>query len=170
MRLPVALTLAALVACSPKEQPATPSAADALADAAKAKALPAEHYVSPTEKFELTLPGAWTGHYAVAERKDTTAGARLAIDFRFKPDSGSKAPPLTAIVIRVFPKKVWDAAIAKNGAPPAAFLGERPGEVFALLLPSSNPYPPNSAEAPIYDRMIISLSQGGQQVHIAFKP
>jgi hypothetical protein len=163
-----ALAVTAL-GCGAKEQ-APSSAADALADAAAAKSLPVEHYVSPTEKFDLTLPGAWTGRYRATERKDTTAGARLAIDFKFVPDSGSKAPSLTAVVVRIIPRKAWDANAAKGARPPGAKIGEIGDDVYVLALPESNPYPTNSPEAPIYDRLIISIAQGGQQIHVTARP
>jgi predicted small lipoprotein YifL len=162
-----ALTLAG---CGGKGEPAPPSAADALADAAATKTIPAEHYVSPTEKIDISLPGAWTGHYRATEMKDTTAGARLAIDFKFLPDSGSKAPSITAMVVRIFPRKAWDALVAKGGNQIGAKFGERGDDIFVLSLPASNPYPAGSAEAPIYDRLIISIAQGGQQVHVTPVP
>lgn len=163
-------TAALLVACKGKEEPAPPSAADALASAAAAKTLPAEHYVSPTEKFDLALPGIWKGKYTVQEKKDTISGARLAVEFRFKPDSGSKAPPMLLMTLRIVPQKSWDAALAAGGRPTGAKIGERPGEVFVLALPSANPYPASLPEAAQYDQLIISIAQGGQQVHITATP
>jgi hypothetical protein len=167
--LTAALAVTAL-ACKGKEQPAKQTAADALATAAATKTLPAEHYVSPTEKFDLALPGVWTGKYRATEKKDTTMGARLAVEFKFIPDSGSKAPSLTLMTMRILPKKTWDAMVAKGGVAMGAKIGERADEVFVLSLPAGNPYPAGSPEAPAYDNLIISIAQGGQQVHITTRP
>lgn len=163
------LATVAAIACSGKGSDAKPpSAADALADAAAAKTMPTEKYVSPTSQFDLTLPGVWTGKYRVTEKKDTTAGAHLAAEFIFIPDSGSKAPPRTLMTLRLFSRAAWEAT-AKRGRPIGTKLGERGDEVFALSLPESNPYPPGSPEAPAYDLLIISIAQGGQQVHLTFR-
>jgi hypothetical protein len=172
LKYPVLVTALAVtaLACKGKEQPAVQTPADALAAAAATKSLPAEHYVSPTEKFDLALPGAWTGKYRATEKKDTTMGARLAVEFKFIPDSGSKAPSLTLMTMRIVPKKTWDALVAKGGAALGAKIGERGDEVFVLSLPSANPYPATSPEAPAYDNLIISIAQGGQQVHITTRP
>jgi hypothetical protein len=158
------------LACKGKEQPAPPTADAALATAAATKNLPAEHYVSPTEKFDISLPGVWTGKYRATEKKDTTMGARLAVEFKFIPDSGSKAPSLTLMTLRIVPKKAWDAMVAKGGAAMGAKIGERADEVFVLSLPSANPYTASSPEAPAYDNLIISIAQGGQQVNITTRP
>lgn len=166
-RLTVLFLVASALACSGKtETPAPPNAADAIADAAAAKTMPTEKYVSATSGFDLTLPGVWTGKYNATERKDTTAGAHLAVEFKFVPDSGSKAPSLTLMTLRAFSRKAWDKATIPGSRPVGAKIGERGDEIFALSLPESNPYPPNSAEAPAFDRLIISLSVGGQQVHL----
>ena len=172
LRYPVLVTAIAVtaLACKGKEQPAPQTAADALAAAAATKTLPAEHYVSPTEKFDLALPGVWAGKYRATEKKDTTMGARLAVEFKFLPDSGSRAPSMTLMTLRIVPKKAWDAMIARGGAAMGAKIGERGDEVFVLSLPSANPYPAGSPEAPAYDNLIISIAQGGQQVHITTRP
>lgn len=163
------LAAAAVLACGGSGDAGPPRTADeALADAAAAKSLPVERYVSPTAGFDLTLPGVWTGRYRAMEKKDTTAGAHLAVEFRFLPDSGSKAPSLTLMTLRVFSRAAW--AKASDPTPIGAPLGERGDDVFVLSLPHENPYPPTSREAPAYDRLIISLSQGGQQVHLTPHP
>ncbi len=166
--IPVFTIALALAACSGKGSDATPqppSATDALAAAAAAKSLPAEKYVSATAGFDLTLPGAWTGRYRAEEKKDTTAGARLGVEFKFVPDSGSAAPSLTLMTVRIFTKAAWEVA-TRRGVPVGSKLAERGDDVFVLSLPQSNPYPPASREAPQYDQLIISIAQGGQQVHL----
>ncbi|MCC7194373.1 MAG: hypothetical protein IT356_02330 [Gemmatimonadaceae bacterium] len=169
-RTPLFFTAAVLLGCSgPKDATPARTADEVLADAAAAKSLPPEKYVSPTAGFDLSLPGAWTGRYRATEQKDSTFGSHLAIDFRFVPDSGSRAPSLTLVTIRVFSKAAW-AKVSALPAPIGAVLGERGDDVFVLSLPRENPYPASSPEAPIYDRLIISLAQGGQQVHLSPHP
>ena len=165
--LPAAFAVLALAACSGQTSDASPpAAATAGAPAADAKPLPEERYASTTAGFDLTLPGIWTGRYRTMERKDSTMGSRLAVDFKFVPDSGSKAPSLNLMTLRIFPRAVWDKLASRPGGPVGSKLGERGNDIFVLSLPQSNPYPPNSPEAPIFDKLIISLAQGGQQVHL----
>ena len=94
----------------------------------------------------------------------------LGVEFRFIPDSGSKAPSLTLMTLRIVPRKTWDALVAKGGRAPGVKIGERGDDVFVLSLPEGNPYPPASPEAPMYDQLIISIAQGGQQVHVTTRP
>jgi hypothetical protein len=165
---PAALAAVLLIACSgkgaEKARPATGT--EAIAEVVAAKSLPTEKFVSTTAGFDLELPGVWHGRYRAEEKKDTTAGAQLAVDFKFVPDSGSRAPSLNLMTVRVFPRAAWEAASKRPGRPVGVKIGENAKQVFTLSLPESNPYPPQSPEAPAYDRLIISVAQGGQQVHL----
>jgi hypothetical protein len=157
--------LAAVAACSKPADSGPRTAADALADAAATKTLPAETYVSPTLGVDVMLPGAWKGRYRAVERADTTLGARSAIEFIFVPDSGSKLPPRPMMTIRVFPKSAW-AKVSKATAPIGDTLATRGDDVYVLSLVHENPYPATAPEAPVFDRMMISIAQGGRQVHV----
>ena len=170
-RLSLCLAAAALntLACSGKEAAPPPSGAEAIAQVAAAKSLPAEKYSSPTSGFDLQLPGIWKGRYRALERADTLAGARTAIEFRFVPDSGSKAPSLTLMTIRIFPKAAWAVASKRVGRPIGGVIGESAKDVFVLSLPEGNPYPAASPEAPEFDKLIISIAQGGQQIHLTIR-
>lgn len=165
-RIVFPLAAAALLACGGKDKAAPPTAEDALADVAAAKTLPPEVYVSPVSGFDLSLPGVWKGRYRALERSDTTDGGRTTVDFKFLPDSGSKAPSQNALTIRIFSRAAWQAMEKRTGRPFGARIAERGDDVFLIFLPESNPYPPGSPEAPVFDRLIISLSLGGQQVHL----
>ena len=157
----------ALIACSGKTETARPkTGAEAIAEVTAAQTLPAEVFTSTTAGFDLQLPGVWKGRYRAGERKDTTAGARLAIDFTFVPDSGSKAPSLGLITVRIFSKAAWAAASKRPGGPIGSKLAESDKDVYVISLPDSNPYPAASKEAPVFDKLIISIAQGGQQVHL----
>lgn len=157
----------ALAACSGgSDTPEPPSASAAIATAAADQALPQERYVSPTSGFDLTLPGVWKGHYLAEEKTDTTAGARTGIEFKFVPDSGSRAPSFTLMTVRIFSKAAWEKSKNRTSGPVGSVLAERGDDVFALSLPRENPYNPGTPEAIMYDRLIISIAQGGQQVHL----
>jgi len=162
------LAAAALIGCSDKDagtaRPAT--GADAIAEVAAAKSLPPEKFVSTTAGFDLELPGVWRGHYIASEHADSTRGARLVVEFKLLPDSGSKAPRHTLMTVRVYNAGGWAILSKKPGRPVGTKVGERGEDVFVLSIPEANPYPATSPEAPVFDRLIISLSQGGQQVHL----
>lgn len=164
--LVLSLALGALACGSSKEKPEPPNAADALAKVSAAKSMPVEKYVSATAGFDLTLPGIWTGHYRAEEKRDTTAGARLGVEFKFKPDSGSTAPSLSLIVVRIFPRKAWDALNAPGPSQIGQKIGEKGDDVFVLSLAGSNPYPGGTKEAEKFDELMISIAQGGQQLHL----
>jgi hypothetical protein len=163
-----ALAALSLIGCSGKdaETPRPATGTEAIAEVKAASSLPAEKYVSTTAGFDLELPGVWRARYRAEEKSDNTAGARLRVDFKFVPDSGSKAPSHTLMTVRVFSKAAWEAAKKKPGESIGSPLGESAKDVFVLSLPSSNPYPTASPEAPLFDKLIISLSAGGQQVHL----
>lgn len=170
LRVPAQVAAAFIAAtafgCSPAAEQKPSSAEEALLDAAAARNMPTEKYVSPTGGFDITLPGVWTGRYRVEERPDTTDGARTAVIFRFVPDSGSRAPSHLLLTVRIMPRAALDATSKRLGRPYGAVIGERGTDVFVVLLPEANPYPATSAEAPVYDRLIISIAQGGQQIHV----
>jgi hypothetical protein len=163
----VASAALVLIACSGKsDAPRPATGAEAIAEVAAAKSLPPETFTSTTAGFDLQLPGLWKGRYRAGERKDTTAGAHLAVEFKFVPDSGSKAPSFTLITIRIFTKAAWAAAGKRPGGPIGQKLAETEKDVYVISLPESNPYPPASKEAPEFDKLVISIAQGGQQVHL----
>jgi hypothetical protein len=163
--------LVAAIACGKAADSGTPQAKaptgkEILADVAASKSLPPEHYASPTAGFDLTLPGVWAGHYRAQEVKDTTDGAHLGVLFRFLPDSGSRAPQETLMTLRVFSQRAWKAAIRPGSLPIGSVLAERGDDVFVLSLPRENPYPTGTAEALGYDRLLISIAQGGKQIEL----
>lgn len=171
-RAALALLVAAL-ACGKSADsgpPRPPSAADVLAEVEAAKSLPTDRYVSTTAGFDLDLPGIWKGRYRPEERRDTTSGARLEVLFNFVPDSGSKAPSFSLMTMRIFTRAAWKAASPPGSLPIGSVVGESGDDVFVLSLPHANPYPTGSPEAAAYDRLIISIAQGGQQVHLTPHP
>lgn len=167
-----ALAAVLLIACSDKSRenarPAT--GAEAIAQVAAAKSLPPEIFTSTTAGFDLQLPGVWKGRYRAGERRDSTAGARLAVEFKFVPDSGSKAPSLMLISIRIFSKAAWAAASKRPGDPIGRALAESAKDVYVISMTPANPYPTGSKEAPEFDKLMISIASGGQQVHLTPRP
>ena len=166
-QIPATLAAFLLIGCSGKsDAPRPATGAEAMAEVAAAKTLPAETYTSTTAGFDLQLPGVWKGRYLAGERIDTTGGARLTVEFKFVPDSGSKAPSLTLMTVRIFSKAAWAAASKRPGAPIGSKLAESAKDVYIIALPASNPYAAGTKEAPEFDKLIISIAQGGQQVHL----
>jgi len=168
--LSVFATGLALAACSGgSDTPEPPSASAAIATAVADQSLPTETYVSPMARFDLTLPGVWKGRYIAEEKNDTTAGAHTGVEFKFVPDSGSKAPSFTLMTVRIFSRAAWEKSKNLTSGPIGSVLAERGDDVFALSLPRENPYNPGTPEAIMYDRLIISIAQGGQQVHLTLR-
>ena len=167
-----ALATILLVACSCRSgetaRPAT--GAETIAEVAAAKSLPPELFTSTTAGFDLQLPGLWTGRYRTGERRDTTAGSKLVVEFKFLPDSSSSAPSFTLMMVRIFSKSAWAAASRQPGPPIGSTLAESATDVYVISLPESNPYPAGTKEAPVFDKLIISIAQGGQQVHLTPRP
>mgnify|MGYP003339237688 FL=1 len=164
----LAAAFIALAACSGKDaaRQEPPTGAEVIQAVKDARSLPPEMYVGTTIGANLELPGVWKGRYTTLERTDTTAGAKFAVEFRFRPDSGSKAPALTLMTLRVFTVAAWNVASARPGRPVGAKVGETAKDVFVLSLPESNPYPPATPEAPEYDKLLIAIAQGGQHVRL----
>jgi len=128
--------------------------------------VPRDRYVSARGKFELLLPIEWKGHYRAVEHADSTAGARFAVELQFLPDSGSKAEPRLLSVVRIFPRSAW-LRLERTPGPLLAYkLGERGDEVFGISIAGENPYPPGTADALEFDRLMMSLLQGGRQVYL----
>lgn len=171
MKMPLRVRLLAplavivgLAACGSEPPPPPP------AQAPPAPVGPPDVYVSARGKFSLQLPGVWKGHYIATERADTTRGARFAVELKFKPDSGSKAPPLTLLVARIFSRDAWLRLERAPGAKLASKVGDLGIEVVGISLPSMNPYPPRTREAAKFDEMMIATAQGGQQIHVVPQP
>ena len=85
----LAAAFIALTACSGKDaaRQEPPAGAEVIQAVKDARSLPPEMYVGTTIGANLELPGVWKGRYTTLERTDTTAGAKFAVEFRFRPDS-----------------------------------------------------------------------------------
>jgi hypothetical protein len=159
MRIPVIRNLLALilaagaVACSETAEKAT----NAAAVAPPARVVAYDHFESPGGKFDVDFPVTWKGSYRAVDHADTTGGARFGVEFIFKPDAGSKAPPRTLAVIRIFRRDAWNTIASQAGAPIAAKLLTKGEDVYALSLPKGNPYKPGTPEAARFDEMVLAI-------------
>jgi hypothetical protein len=72
------------------------------------------------------------------------------------------------MVIRVFPKAVWDKVATRQPAV-ATKLGEHGTDVFAYSIIGSNPYPANTPAALRVDQMMLALIAEGAPFKIDFK-
>ena len=129
------------------------------ADVVAGRAQTFEHFESPRGKFAIDFPETWRGAYSAVAHADTTAGARFAVEFLFKPDPGSRVEPRTLLVVRIFSKKGWEAVAARPGPAIALKVAERGDDVFALQFPPSNPYKPGTPEAARFDELVLAVMQ-----------
>jgi hypothetical protein len=157
--------LGAIGACKGDAKSSDVSAADYVAGNAPS----IERFTSPTGKFTVDLPGLWRGYYKGIERPDTTAGARLSVEFVFTPEAAWKAEPRTLMVIRIFPKAAWDVIAAKPGPPIAVQVGATSSDVFAVSFSGANPYKPQSPEATRYDELMLSVINNPQGLRLTAK-
>ena len=158
--------LAALGACTKSDiSKGGASAADYVAGTAAS----VDRFNSPNGKFTVDLPGLWRGYYKGVERTDTSAGARFSVEFVFAPEAGWKAEPRTLMVIRIFPKPVWDAITAKPGPPIAVQIGAKGDDVFAISFSGANPYKAGTPEAGKYDELMLSVINNPQGLSLVAK-
>jgi hypothetical protein len=154
---PVAIALsllAAQLACTDKSSPrsdVTP------ADVVAGRVPAFEHFVSPSGKFAIDFPETWRGFYSAVGRPDTTGGARMAVEFYFKPDPAWKVEPRTLIAVRIFTRAAWERLDARPGPKLAAKLAARGDDVFALSLPPGNPYPNGSPASARFEELMQSF-------------
>lgn len=147
---------AASFACSDRSAPKSDvTPADVVAGRVKTF----EHFESPNGKFAIDFPETWRGAYSAAARPDTTGGARMAVEFSFKPDPAWKVEPHALIVVRIFTKAAWERVAARPGPAIAARLAARGDDVFALSLAPSNPYKPGTPAAARFEELMQSFLQ-----------
>jgi hypothetical protein len=157
--LPGALVVAlaaASFACSDRpSQKSEVTPADVVAGSVKTY----EHFESPNGKFAIDFPETWRGAYSAIARNDTTGGARMVVEFVFKPDAAWKVEPRSLIVVRIFTKAAWERAAARPGPPIAAKLATKGDDVFALSLAPSNPYKTGTPASARFEELMQSFLQ-----------
>ena len=84
-----------------------------------------EHFESPNGKFAIDFPEVWRGAYTVGAHTDATGGARMAVEFIFKPDVGWKTEARPLLVIRIFTKAAWEKLNLPPGQHIAALLAAK---------------------------------------------
>ena len=136
-----ALGLLGLLACRDSTPEATPAATPRAADSAAA-----------TSSYELVLPTRWTGHYRVDSLSTQERGLAKpgALNFVYLP-SDSAIRPQTLLVIAVYDSSAWRAVLAEGGPPPGDSVAAKAGLVYIVGLPQSNPFPPATADAIMFD-------------------
>jgi len=117
-----------------------------------------EHFESPSAHFALELPPEWRGNFTVAERPDSLAGARYIVEFIYRPAPGSKEKPKTLMAVRLFSTAAWEKLAARTGDPVAARVAAKGDVVYAVSLPSGNPYPKGSPDAALFDKMVMGVA------------
>jgi hypothetical protein len=151
----VVLVLAACKGTESRMRPGEVSSADVIAGTAAAF----EHFESAAGHFALELPSEWRGNFTASERADTLAGSRYTVEFLFRPAPGSKEKPKTVLVIRLFSTAAWEKVVTRPGTPLAARIATKGDVVYAVSLPSDNPYPKGSPDAAQFDKMVLGVVQ-----------
>jgi hypothetical protein len=128
-----------------------------------------EHFESTRGQFTLELPAFWKGQYRAVERTDSTAGARMSVEFVFTPPPGSGDPEATLFVVRVFPSKAWSEVKARPGPSMAIEAGSRGDDVFGLSFSTTNPYRVGTSTAAKFDSLMLSAMRGPPAVRLTAK-
>jgi hypothetical protein len=167
MRAALLLVTAFTVACSaPSEQKDAPrTAADQIAESAG----PGETFESVRGQFGMQFPAFWKGSYRAVERTDSTAGARMTVEFVFTPPAGSGEEEHTLFLVRVFPSKAWALVKARPGPPMAIEAGSKGDDVFGLSFAPSNPYKAGTPLATKFDSLMVSVMNGPPAVRLTPK-
>lgn len=156
-----------IAACSGGNEAKTTSknAADQIAESAG----PGEHFESARGQFSMEFPAFWKGQYRAVERNDSTAGARMTVEFVFTPPPGSGEQETTLFLVRVFPSKAWSMVKARPGPPMAVEAGSKGDEVFGLSFAPKNPYTAGTAIAAKFDSLMLSVVNGPPAVKLTAK-
>jgi len=125
-----------------------------------------EHFESAQEKLGIDFPASWKGAYTAASRADTTGGSLRAVEFTFKPDPSWKVVPQTLLMVRIFTKAGWDRLDAQPGQTVAVKIASRGDAVFALSLPSRNPYQGGTPAAARFDQMVLAVLQDSTRLRL----
>jgi hypothetical protein len=164
-RLIVATLVFAACSGGDEAKPTPKTAADQIA----ASSGPGEHFESARGQFAMEFPSFWKGQYRAVERNDTTAGARMTVEFVFTPPAGSSEQESTLFLVRVFPSKAWNAAKARPGPPIAVEAGSKGDDIYGLSFAPKNPYGVGTPVAAKFDSLMLSVVNGPPQVRLSAK-
>ncbi len=157
----------ALAACGGGDAAKTPpkTAADQIAESSG----PGERFESARGQFSMEFPVFWKGQYRAVERNDSTAGARMTVEFVFTPPPGSSEQEHTLFLVRVFPSKAWSQVKARPGPPIAVEAGSKGDDVFGLSFAPKNPYAAGTPTAAKFDSLMLSVMNGPPGVKLSAK-
>ena len=128
-----------------------------------------EQFESARGQFAMEFPGYWKGQYRAVERNDSTAGARMTVEFVFTPPAGSGEKESTLFLVRVFSSKAWSQLKGRPGPPIAVEAGSRGDDVYGLSFAGKNPYPAGTAIAAKFDSLMLSVVNGPPTVRLSTK-
>ncbi len=111
--------------------------------------------------FSLAIPASWEERYAVdiATGEEALAlqpRARWVVTFAYIPQY-RRNDRATLLRVYVFSKADWEALRRQAGPMPGEVVAENADSVLVAASPQSNPFPPASADARIYDEMSRAL-------------
>jgi hypothetical protein len=149
-RIPVwrLVTVALLLsACGGSPAPRTRGAVDS----GQTGPAPSAVVAGPEGSYSLALPTRWRGHFRVDSLSTAERGRALpgALVFQYLP-SDTTIRPQALMVLAVYDSAAWRAVLAEGGPPPGDSVAAKNGRVYMIGLPQSNPFPPGSTDATVF--------------------
>ncbi len=130
---------------------------------------PGERFESARGQFAMEFPVYWKGQYRAVERNDSTAGARMAVEFVFTPAAGSGEKESTLFLVRIFSSKAWSQLKGRPGPPIAVEAGSKGDDVYGLSFAPKNPYSAGTPIAAKFDSLMLSVVNGPPGVKLSVK-
>ena len=117
--------------------------------------------------YTLALPNRWKGHIRVDSLSTAERGTALpgAVVFAYIP-TDSTIRPQALLVIAVYDSAAWQAVRAEAGPPPGDSVASQHGLVYVIALPQSNPFPPASPDAMVFDLLQLKKAELGGLIQL----
>ena len=120
--------------------------------------------------FSLAIPASWEERYAVGlatgeEALALQPRARWVVTFAYIPQY-RRNDRASLLRVYVFGRNDWDVLRRESGPAPGEVVAENSDSVFVAAAPQSNPFPPASADARIYDEMARALWPVGARLRL----
>jgi len=141
------VTLILLSACSEKPAP-------------DRKAVAPDSANSSLGSYALALPERWKGHFRVDSLSTQERGTALpgAVVFNYLP-ADTTIRPQALLVVAVYDSAAWQAVRKEAGPPPGDSVAAKGGKVFVVGLPQSNPFPPGSPDATVFQLLELKAAE-----------
>jgi len=110
--------------------------------------------------YALALPERWKGHFRVDSLSTEERGTALpgAVVFNYLP-ADTTIRPQALLVVAVYDSAAWQAVRKEAGPPPGDSVAAKRGKVFVVGLPQSNPFPPGSPDATVFQLLELKAAE-----------